>query len=173
MNPTPPFHRLAAIRPTFGQRLLRRRPRQNAFVEVNNLIADAARVRDVPREAVSRVCAEYRTNLYREFGGAVERLYRSYLEFCLRDRRLTSDELADLAHLQHILGLDDACVKGIHEHVAQEVYCKSVNEVLEDGTLDASERAFLQRLRENLGLSERVADRIMELKTRQREPGDR
>ena len=165
--PRQPFQPLPHVRRTIVQRLLRRRPRENAHVEVNNLLADSTSVRDVQRADVDRICELHRTTLSGPLAGRFERLYRDYLAYCLEDRHLTSEELADLAHLQNLLRIAAETALAIHEHVARQVYSRSVAEVLDDGVIDATERDFLGRLQQELAISGRAAHRILEARMRQ------
>jgi hypothetical protein len=157
-----PFVHIEPRRPTVVQRLLRRRPRENAPVCVNNLLASAARPRDVAPETVHAVCASHGVEMSGRLQGRFERMYRDYLTYCLADRHLTEDELAELAHLKVLLRIAPESAAAIHEHVARQVYSRSVAEVLEDGVIDAEESAFLGRLQQELALSARAAHRIME-----------
>lgn len=162
-----PFVPLPLVRRTLIQRLLRRRPRENAVVEINNLLAGTS-VRDVQRADVLRICAEHRTTLDGPLSGRFERIYRDYLTYCLSDRHLTEQELGDLAHLQKVLGIRADSAAAIHEHVARRLYSCSVTDALEDGVIDPGEREFLGRLQQELALSGRAAHRILEAKMRQR-----
>jgi hypothetical protein len=161
-----PFQRLPLQRPSLAQRMLNRPPRENAWIEVNNLLADVAEIRGVRPEQVARVAERYRMPLRGEFCGRLERLYRDYLLYCLADRRLTEEELSDLAHLKRILRLDERVVCAIHESVAKQVYSQSVDAVLADGRVDALEREFLHTLQEHLALSSHVVERIMAARRR-------
>lgn len=163
-----PFPALAPVRRTLLQRLLRRRPRDNAVVEINNLLARADRLRDVRREDVIRICDEHRTTLNGTLSGRFERIYRDYVAYCLADRHLSETELADLAHLQRLLGIAADAAAAIHEHVARQLYRCSVDEALNDGVIDDEERAFLGRLQQELAMSGRAAYRILETKMRHR-----
>jgi hypothetical protein len=163
---TTPFRTLPLAGRSPLQRLLDRRPRENAWIEVNNLLAETRDVRAVRPEQVARIAERYRIPLRGEFCGRLERLYRDYLLFCLADRRLTDDELCDLAHLKRIFRLSDTVVSAIHESVARQVYSHSVDEVLADGRIDPREREFLHTLQQHLALSGRVAQRIIEQKKR-------
>ncbi|HSK20507.1 MAG TPA: hypothetical protein VK912_15240 [Longimicrobiales bacterium] len=168
-----PFVQLPTARPTLLQRLLRRRPRENAVIEINNLLAAAKHVRTVSRSDVSRICTEHRTSLSGPLAGRFERLYRDYLAYCLEDQHLSDDELADLAHLQNLLDIHAAAAARIHEHVARQVYRCSVADVLDDGVIDAVEREFLGRLQHDLAISGRAAHRILEVNMRSaRAPSD-
>jgi hypothetical protein len=157
-----PFTFVPPRRRSLLQKLLDRHPRENAPVAVNNLLAAARRPRDVSSEQIRQVCAEHRVDLHGRWQGRFERLYRDYLMFCLEDRQLTHEELADLTHLKTVLSIAPEAVAAIHEHVARQVYSLSVAEVLEDGVIDDEESAFLGRLQHELALSARAAHRIMD-----------
>lgn len=163
-----PFVPLPPVRRTLLQRVLGRRPRENAPIEVNNLLAKSASVRDVQRADIDRICGMHRTSPTGPLAGRFERLYRDYLAYCLGDRHLSDEELADLTHLQKLLHIPAETAAGIHEHVARQVYSRSVAEVLDDGVIDAGERDFLGRLQQELAISGRAAHRILEAKLRRR-----
>jgi hypothetical protein len=157
-----PFVHIEPRRPSLMQRLLRRRPRENAPVCVNNLLASAQRPRDVTPEQVQAVCNQHGVEMSGRLQGRFERLYRDYLTYCLADRHLTDEELAELAHLKVLLRIAPETAAAIHEYVARQVYSRSVAEVLQDGVVDDAEAAFLGRLQQELALSARAAHRIME-----------
>lgn len=164
-----PFTPLLPARRTLVQRLLRRRPRENAVVEINNLLANADHVRDVQHEHIVRILEEHRTTLDGPLAGRFERIYRDYLAYCLEDRHLSGDELADLAWLQKLLDIPALATAAIHEHVSRQLYRCSVSEMLDDGVIDAREREFLGRLQQELAISGRAAHRILEAKMQQRQ----
>lgn len=164
-----PFVPLLPARRSLIQRLLRRRPRENAVVEINNLLACADSVRAVRREDVLRICEDHRTTLDGPLAGRFERIYRDYLAYCLEDRHLSADEVADLAWLQKLLGIPAPATAAIHEHVSRQLYRCSVAEMLSDGVIDARERDFLGRLQQELAISGRAAHRILEAGMQQRQ----
>lgn len=159
-----PFNPQPATRPGLLSRILGRRARENAVIEINNLLARSSGVRDVRFQQVEAICTAYGVDLYRDFTARVERLYRDYLNYCLADRHLSDDELAELHHLKKVLGLSEQATADIHDFVAKQVYCESVTEVLSDGRIDETERAFLRRLQENLELPDRLAHKIVDMK---------
>ena len=146
------FQTLPLSRVSLLRQLLRRPPRENAWLEVNNLLACAETVRDVRPEQVARIADRYGMPLRGEFIGRLERLYRDYLVHCLDDRRLSAEEVADLAHLKRILRLSDRTAASIHESVARQVYSQSVEAALADGRIDPDEREFLDTLQSHLAL---------------------
>jgi hypothetical protein len=159
-NPRLPFMPLPHAEPTLWQRLLHRRPRENAFVEVNNLLAAAPSVRAIDATDVQRICRLHRVELRGPIAGRFERLYRDYLLYCLEDRHLSDDELADLQHLRVVLRIGSEAALAIHEYAARHVYSRSVGDVLADGIIDEDERAFLSALQRTLSIGPRTADRI-------------
>jgi hypothetical protein len=167
-----PFQPLDLKSGTIMQRVLNRNPRENAWIEVNNLLASVDHVREVRPEQVARIAEKYRMPLRGEFVGRLERFYRDYLIFCLADARLSSEELCDLAHLKRILRLGDAVVLKIHEHVAMQVYSQTVDAVLADGRIDPAEREFLETLQQHLAISSKTVDRIMRARRRRTDHPD-
>lgn len=161
-----PFVEKRAVRLTIVQRLMRRGSVDAALVAVNNLFARAG-VQAVHTADLDAIFVRYRVADADRRTRQLERFYREYLLYCFADRRLSEDELADLDHLRRILGLDEEIVDAIHRNVARQVYLRSVNEVLADGTIDARERAFLAMLRAQLGVPDSIASNIEDMKERQ------
>src|SRR5690554_5352406 len=127
-----PFTRIPLRRRSALDHVLRRKPQENAWLEVNNLLADAVAIRSVRPEQVARIAESYGVPLRGEFCGKLERLYRDYLLYCLADHRLTQDEMADLAHLKRILRLNHRAVSEVHENVARSLYSRGVGDLLVD-----------------------------------------
>lgn len=133
---------------------------RSAIAEIEGLLADARRVTEVSVERVREVAG----------GGGLEgglrlrtargHLYRRYLEHCFLDGALSEEEHADLAHLRHILALDDGDVAAIHDEVARALYGQSVDRVLEDHRLDPEEAEFLGRLASELRLDPTIAQKL-------------
>ena len=166
-----PFTEQTPRRATVWQRLLGREPRENAVIEANNLFARAVAVRDVAPEEIDWICQRFGIDLRRELSGRAERLYREYLIYCLKDHHLSEEEHADLRHLQRVLRLDPQSVAAIHENVARQVYSRSLAGVLEDGRIDAAERAFLDRLQRDLAIPDRAVQRIVDAHRKGQEGG--
>ena len=134
--------------------------RAAALGAVEELLAQAACVRDVTPDEVQGACASSGVDLGRRFKTDRKILYRRYLDHCFEDKVLSPEESADLAHLRSILHLPDEDVADIHDSVAREVYGKAIEEVLADMQLDEQEETFLRKLRIELRLPEREAERL-------------
>lgn len=168
MPSTTPFQARPQSRLDLLRQLFRRSCPDAAVVEINNLLAAASNIRAISAADIAAICDRYRVTLGESFASQTAALYRDYLFYCLADHHLTAEELGELRHLQRILALDGATVQRIHRQVTRQVYARSVDEVLADGTVDADERLFLQHLQEHLDIPEDLAESILEIKKRQR-----
>jgi flavin-binding protein dodecin len=127
---------------------------------IEDLFARAEGVRAVGVEAIRAICEDLGVNLRQRYLSDRKHLYRRYLAYCLEDQELSEEENADLEHLRSLLHLAMDDVVAVHDEVAREVYGKAIQEVLADLKLDPEEEAFLRRLRGELRLSEKVAERL-------------
>jgi hypothetical protein len=59
-------------------------------------------------------------------------------------------------------------VDTIHRRVAREVYFRTIDEVVDDGTVDERERSFLIQLRAHLSIPDEMAEYMLEMKLRRR-----
>jgi flavin-binding protein dodecin len=134
--------------------------RAAALSAVEELLAQAARVRDVTPDVLQGVCHDCGIDLSRRFKTDRKLLYRRYLCHCFEDKVLSPEESADLAHLRSILHLPNEDVAEIHEAVAREVYGKAIEGVVADMQLDEQEESFLRKLRTELRLPEQEAERL-------------
>jgi flavin-binding protein dodecin len=166
-----PYQRQAVEGGSAVVRMLSTRRRSNSIREIEDLLARARRVVDVSPEQVRAVAERYKVDLTCRFCGARRELYRRFLEHCLDDNAISSEETDDLGHLQAILCLEDREVAEIHDEVARGLYGAAIEQVLEDHRLEPAEEAFLQRLRGELRLADDVADDLYavgERRSRQR-----
>jgi flavin-binding protein dodecin len=154
-----PFERSESHKP--GIAVLRRRT-SITLEGIEDMLAEASCVRDVTPVMISQLCEQRRIDLANRLVRGRRQLYRRYLHHCFEDKVLSEDERADLAHLRALLHLAPADLRAIHDDVAVEVYGEAVNEVLEDFRLDDDEAEFLRGLREQLGLTNEKADRILQ-----------
>lgn len=162
-----PFSPLEPEKPTLTQRLLGRSPARNALIELHGMLRAAASPREVSSEDVARIGRAHGVDIGASFRGDLERSYREYLLFCLTDRRLSEEEVADLDHLRMLFRLDARTCEAIQRNVARQVYLRSVGDVLADGTIDPAEREFLRTLQEHLAIPQSIADNILEVSEQQ------
>jgi len=87
--------------------------------------------------------------------------YHLYLQECLEDKKLTDQEIAELARLRLLLGLSDRVIKEIHSSVIERLFSKEVGRKYNDGNLSDEEQIFLNKLSQNLLLSKERTDEII------------
>jgi len=161
-------------------RLLGKRARANLIFEIEDLLASAERITDIPVSRVSALAAEHGIDFANRLRTPRANLYRRLLEHCLLDNVMSGQEAADLAHMRLLLRLDAEDAARVHDQVARQVYGRAIDDALDDLRLDPEEEELLGRLRSDLDLPEKVAQRIYsqaELRARQKfiassAPGD-
>lgn len=151
-------------RPFVGNGILRtlvgRKNPQNALIELTNALADASRVQHVTLDTVERINGKYRVDVHRDCRAGLEAAYADYICSCLRDRHITTEEVEGLRHLQVLFGLEAGAHRRIVGETGERHYRTALQEIIKDGTVDADERAFLDRLANTTGLAKEVRDRI-------------
>ena len=135
--------------------------KRNVIQEIECLLAEADRVREVEPAQVEEVTTRLKVDFGKRLRTPRMHLYRRFLEHCLCDNHLSSDESEDLAHLRSLLQLDDGSARRVHDEVSQDVYGQAVDQVLEDQRLDPEEEAFLQQLRGQLDIPDEVANALL------------
>ena len=120
-----------------------RLPYRNAIIELNNELAAASSVRDVPLEAIFDLSEKYRIDIQKRCGSDLKKLYRDYIVFCLEDKKFSDDEADDLAHLQAMFGFSDTFHEQLYNEVALEEYNLTIDEVLADSNVTEEERKLL------------------------------
>lgn len=106
------------------------------------------------------MAARFRLQARKKFGYELETFYRRFLERCLADRVLSTEEKKALHQLKLLFGLNDSVVNRIHDEASQSIYQRSVDHALSDGNLDPEEATFLRTVQQDLKLPEDVAQRI-------------
>jgi hypothetical protein len=89
------------------QKLLGKEPVENAFIELNNLLAEKD-ISSISENEVQTIARHYKIDLYKKFLPKLKSLYAHYLSFCLSDKSLSTEELENLKKLKLLLRLKDA-----------------------------------------------------------------
>ncbi len=163
-----PFVPQTAVLPNRAQRWLGREPKQNAVVDIRNLLAQAQRVSGLSDADIRTVSERYEVDPCRTFPTELEAIYGEFLSHCLQDKVVTDEELSDLRHLKRVFGFSDVTVERVHERVVGEVYQAGVAEAVADDRVSADERTFLARVHTELRLAEHVRERITARPSRSR-----
>jgi hypothetical protein len=157
-----PFEHRPKPREGLVSRVLGGGAQAGTIAEIEGLLADAARVRDVPAEHVRQIAVRHGVDFEARLLPARRNLYRRLLEHCVLDGAVSPEENAELSHLKGILGLADADVAPVHEDVARAAYGQALAQALEDHRIDPDERAFLARLQSDLHLDSETAERLQQ-----------
>lgn len=131
-------------------------------VDVENLLARAARVVDVRPEQIEEIADRHAVDLVESVRTNRQESYRRFLEHCLADHALSPAESGDLSHLRTILKLTNEEAQAIHDDVARVFYGRAMDQVLDDYRLDPEEEQFLHRLRTELGIDDEVAAQLQD-----------
>ena len=142
------------------------RARGAASRDIESLLAAAQRVTDVSAADVRATGVSHAVDVIRHLRAPCLGLYRRYREHSFVDRRLTDDEVEDLAHLREIFCLEESVCAPLHDEVAVALYGAAVDEALADRRLEPEEEEFLARLRENLRLADDAAQQAQDDATR-------
>src|ERR1044071_244096 len=135
-------------RPDFVDRMLRIRPHENAFIEINNLLATVP-IFQIQRQTVKTHLEEYGV---REETAKPRLLYfySQVLGHFVRDLSLSEQEQEELDHLQNVLGLLPHEVGQVNASVLYPLYRNAVRAALADGQLSAEEKSRLANLARQL-----------------------
>ena len=139
------------IRPGFFHHLFKIEPKENAFIEVNNLFASKP-LMEIKSTEIEAISVKYKVDLRKRFIGRLKELYLRYLQQSTSDKVFTDQEVIGQNYLKKLLMLNDSEVEEIHNKLAGEIFKKSYNEVISDGKIEKSEEEFLDELQKNLGL---------------------
>jgi hypothetical protein len=139
-------------------RLLGRKPRDNAFLEIRNLIATRA-IRDLDPDEVARVLASYGIEP-EEAQPQLRKIYALVLRNVIRDNLVTDEELEELSHLRHVLGFSDADVRDIERELLEDAYRTQTRLAVGDSLLTEDEKVRLHDLAARLRIPEETAKAI-------------
>jgi hypothetical protein len=143
---------------SFMDRVLRRQPRENAFVEINNLLA-CVPVMKLDRESIDRCLEKYEIT-HEKARSRLLNFYSIVLKNFLLDTRLEARELEKLHHLKHIFSLEDKEIGSIHKNLVQPVYKMHIRKAIADGELTEEEKIGLQKIAERLYIPKEFAKKL-------------
>ncbi len=140
------------IQLSFSQRLFKIKLKENAIIEVNNLLASKPLL-EIKSEEIKAISIKYKVDLRQRFLDRLKEIYLQYLHHSISDKIITDQEVFYLNYLKDLLRLNDSEVEELHNRLAGEIYKKSYNEVISDGKIEESEKEFLLRLQKDLRLT--------------------
>jgi len=142
------------------QKLLKKQIPENLIIEINNLLAGKP-ILEVSALEFKAICQRYDAVTIAKSQRRFMGYYHLYLQECLEDKKLTDQEIAELARLRVLLGLSDRVIKEIHSSVIDRLFSKEVGRSYSDGNISDDEQIFLNQLSQNLLLSKDRTDEII------------
>jgi hypothetical protein len=144
---------------SFFQRLFKQQPKENALIELNNLLAVKS-VNEISFDEVNSISLKYKINLVKEFPENLLELYAASLKHFLKDKKISNDDIEKLRILKQILALNDFQIESIHNQLTSEIYEKSYKDAVADGRLSDEEDHFLENLKNELRLPDSIEKKI-------------
>lgn len=141
-------------RASFLQRCLGQPLVENAYIEIENLLA-SRRWTDIDSEEIFRLLRKH--GAVRFDRDRAKRLFEKALQTCVTDDVITDEEAVGLTRLQDLLGLRDEDVREIERHVTHPRYRMALADVFRDGVVTDAESEGLASLRKALRINERAA----------------
>ncbi|HEY6365876.1 MAG TPA: DnaJ domain-containing protein [Candidatus Binatia bacterium] len=147
------------LQPTgFLANLLGRRPKENAFLEIHNVVASLP-IYHISEDALTACLSRYGIT-QEEAKSRLLNIYSQVLEYFIKDLSISDDEVEQLRYLATIFKLSSAEVSQIHTELVYPHYEKAVRHALRDRHLSNDERAALDDLCKKLRIPESAANEI-------------
>lgn len=143
---------------TFMDRLLRREPRENAFLEINNLLASVP-ILKLDKASIDNCLKRYNISPEKARSRLMH-FYSIILKHFVSDFNITDTEFEKLRHLQHILSIKTDQIGSLHAAILYPIYQNYVRHAVSDGVLSKPEREHLQKLSGQLRIPAEFARRI-------------
>lgn len=148
-----PFSSEKPVQPKYLQRLFKIKQKENALVELINLLASKP-LPEVKAIEIKAISTKYKVDIRHRFLSRLKELYTQYLLHCIADKKISDQEVANLNYLKELLFLNDFEVEEIHNQHAGDIYKDSFNDVISDGLIEESEKEFLLRLQKDMRLTD-------------------
>lgn len=150
---------LIDLQPTgFVANLLGLRPKENAFLEIHNVVATLP-IDHISEDAVTACLSRYGIT-HEEAKPRLLNIYSQVLGYFLKDLFISDDEVAQLRHLATIFNLSSDEIAHIHAEIVYPQYEKAVRQALRDRQLTDDENEALENLCSKLRIPESAANEI-------------
>jgi hypothetical protein len=141
------------------QKLFKQHPPENFVLEINNLLA-AKRIAEITDDEITKIHSRYGPKLFLEYRLNMEEFYAVYLNYCLRDYKLTKSKIEDLIKLKHILCLYNGTVHTIHAKIGVLVYEVYFSNTIHKGKIQEEDNIILRNLKSQLKLPNEETETI-------------
>jgi hypothetical protein len=141
------------------QRLLRQVPKENAIIELNNLLVKGD-FRQLSGRDISDIESRYALDLYSDFALNMQEFYAVQLNDFLKEGPLDDIQLEILSQLGGLLKLPNRRIDFLNEEIGCLAYKRLLEIYISTGALSASDQSLLNRLSTQLSLSKKRVEQI-------------
>jgi len=142
----------------FVASLLGHRPKENAFLEIHNVVASLP-IYHISEDAVEACLSRYEIT-HEEAKPRLLNIYSQVLDYFIKDLLISDDEIEQLRHLANIFKLTVDEVSQINTEIVYPHYEKAVRNALRDRQLSEDESAALDSLCAKLRIPESAANEM-------------
>lgn len=146
------MYKLSKVQPSFLDKLLKREPYYNFYVEVFNLLIPED-VKEINLDAIDQISSKYPKNVIKKNKENLMKLLKEKLKQFYNDQELTNDEINFIKTYIQIFSLNSDEVKKQQRQIAKTTYSLLLDEFLDDEYLSAKEKEKLKKVSSNLNLS--------------------
>lgn len=155
------FREKSLVDRNFFQRILSRLPKENAYIEINNLLAqNENQIQTITSDKISLIAEKYKIDLKKSNNAGLIDLFIKHLKECLLDKKLDQSQIDTLNHLKVILFLDETETQEIIKKETEEILSKQVKLTFATGKMDDSKWESLDKLKSDLLISTEDAEGI-------------
>jgi hypothetical protein len=149
-----PFEVKTLTRPGLLRRMIGSKLRENAFVEIENLLAS---------KSLENLAAAEIINILSDYGiprdeamPTLAKLYEKAIWHSLRDATLSDVERKDLTELRYVLDLEETVAAEVQSTVLRWTFREQLKKALDDEELSEVEKQKLEDVAENFSFSKTV-----------------
>lgn len=148
-------------KPSIIGKILKRTPKENALIEINNLfVENEGDLTKVRLEQIEEITDKFKLKLNKKFRTLRLDLFRKYIQHCLEDHVIDDNEINTFLHLKKLLYLTEGEIKQILSLETKNLYDQEVKKAIVDGELTNEEKGNLELLKKNLLINDQVAEDI-------------
>ena len=152
------FRVIEPQRPGFLRRLVGGKLPENAFVEIQNLLATHA-IKDLSAAQIITILSDHSIPREEAMPGLAD-FYNTALRYYLRDTALSAEEREELKQFRYVLDLDEATANEVEADFLRTKFRDELKKALDDDHLSDDEKRKLERMADNFSLSEEVRTQI-------------
>ena len=82
MSNNKPFAIVPLKKQSFFQRMAKIQPKENALIEINNLISKTQNIKNISIENIENIAFKYKAKIHKKFKKELHDIYRRFLKHC-------------------------------------------------------------------------------------------